>query len=1166
MNEDAERGIATDKQAEEQCVEGYASTAGPLRTEALQIVQRDKREYFKINNVDSMPVFFMSIVSDSDHWMFVASNGGLTAGRVNADSALFPYSTDDKIIDSCEYVGSKTIIQGHRNGAVYNWEPFSIRSHQFRIERNLYKHRLANSIIFEEHNHDLNLCFSYEWSTSDRYGFVKTATLVNHSEHEHEVRILDGLQHIMPAGVESDLQNAFSNLVDAYKYSELHGGTGLGIFALSARITDRAEPSEALFANTVWSSGMKQPVVLLSTNQIERFRNGSAITTEFDNKGRRGAYLISSNVTLAPNECSTWKLIANVNQSQSQVIELVDAITNAKDLASKLDADVQRGTDALVSRMMSVDGIHLTGDPLVDSRHYSNSLFNAMRGGVFPKNYTIEKQDFIAYVRSCNIPLHDEMFDALSQFPEEFTLRELRTAIASIGSQSLTRIALEYLPLTFSRRHGDPSRPWNRFSINTKNADGTLRYDYQGNWRDIFQNWEALAHSYPLFLESMVRKFLNASTIDGYNPYRVQKSGFDWEVIEPHNPWSYIGYWGDHQIIYLLKLLELLRDTQPDALHDLVSTGGFAYACVPYRVKSYEDIVRNPKNTIEFDHELHATVMAEIANLGSDGALVKSSTGDIQHAHFIEKILVTVLTRLTNYVPDGGIWMNTQRPEWNDANNALVGNGLSMVTLNYLHRFIAFLNDALDTHNDATFSISNEVAAYLTSTSAVFMHYPQDSTEYSDEKRRSMMDELGAIGSTYRASAYAASFSGNTTTVSQQTLKYFCETVLKHLGLSISHNMRSDGLFHSYNLLTLAPGSASITRLPAMLEGQVAALSSVCVSSSDAVSLLTSLSSSDLFRSDQRSYMLYPIKKVPGFLSKNNVPKEKVEVSRVLETLIADGNTTIIHRDVHGDFHFNGTLTNIREFQEALRALDTRYHDMLRSENEYLLDLYESVFHHKQFTGRSGSFFAYEGIGSIYWHMVSKLRYAVQEIYHSARKDDDQRNATSIILEFYRAVCDGIGVHKSPRDYGAFPTDPYSHTPLLRGAQQPGMTGQVKEDVICRMRELGVFYNRGTIEFVPSMIAQKDFLQNTSTIDFQRVRGDLQHISLEAGTLFFSVCQTPIIYELADASNVTMYWKTGSVQTSASLILPPDVSNNIFARTGDIELIHVALDRSSLCA
>lgn len=1143
----------------------YAPTSTHLPNDVLQVVERDNQEYFKIGDADSMPVFFMSIVSDSNHWMFLASNGGLTAGRVNSDSALFPYCTDDKIIDSSEYVGSKTIIQGYRNGTVYNWEPFSCQSHRFTIERNLYKHRLGNSVIFEEHNHDLNLCFSYEWSTSDRYGFVKTSTLVSHSEHAHELRILDGLQHVMPAGVESDLQNSFSNLVDAYKHSELDVATGLGVFALSARITDRAEPSEALFANTVWSQGMEEPVVLLSSKQIEQFRRGSDITTEYDNKGSRGAYLISSSVALSPGEHSTWKCIANVNQSQSQVIALIDAISSAEDIVREVNIDVQRGTDALVQRMMSVDGIHLTGDPLIDSRHYSNSLFNAMRGGVFPKNYTIEKQDFIEYVRSCNAPLYDELYDVLRHLPDEFTLRELRAEIASIASHSLTRIALEYLPLTFSRRHGDPSRPWNRFSINTKNADGTLRYDYQGNWRDIFQNWEALAHSYPLFLEGMVRKFLNATTIDGYNPYRVQKNGFDWEVIEPHNPWSYIGYWGDHQIIYLLKLLELLRDTQPDALHDLVSTEGFAYACVPYRLKSYEDIVRNPKSTIVFDHELHAIVTAEIENIGSDGALVKDSSGGIRHAHFIEKILITLLARLTNYVPDGGIWMNTQRPEWNDANNALVGNGLSMVTLSYLHRFIVFFNEILDNHHNTTFSISHEVAEYLTSTSAVFMHYPQESTEYSEEMRRSMMDELGQIGSDYRAAVYAASFSGKMTTVSQQTLKSFCQNVLLHIRFSINKNKRSDGLYHSYNLITLAPDKASIARLPAMLEGQVAALSSGCVSSPDAIALLTSLSTSDLFRPDQNSYMLYPIKRVPSFLEKNFIPKEKVESSRLLTTLMSDGNTDIIHRDIHGDYHFNGTLTNIREFQVGLRALDTSYHAMMMSEEVDLLDLYESVFHHKQFTGRSGSFFAYEGIGSIYWHMVSKLRYAVQEIYHLASKEHGNSNTTSAILAFYRMICDGIGVHKSPRDYGAFPTDPYSHTPLSRGAQQPGMTGQVKEDVICRMRELGVFYDHGTIQFVPNMVSRTDFLHHKRTIEFQSIRGELQHISLDEGTLFFSICQTPIRYALADTTEVTIYWSNGNVQSSATLLLPPIVSSSILARTGDITLIHVALDRTSVC-
>ena len=111
----------------------------------------------------------------------------------------------------------------------------------------------------------------------------------------------------------------------------------------------------------------------------------------------------------------------------------------------------------------------------------------------------------------------------------------------------------DYLPLTFSRRHGDPSRPWNKFSIETRKEDGSKNLDYQGNWRDIFQNWEALAVTYPGYINSMISKFLNASTMDGYNPYRIMREGIDWEVIEPNDPWSYIGYWGDHQIIYLLN-------------------------------------------------------------------------------------------------------------------------------------------------------------------------------------------------------------------------------------------------------------------------------------------------------------------------------------------------------------------------------------------------------------------------------------------------------------------------------------------------------------------------------------------------------------------------------------------------------------------------------------
>jgi len=138
--------------------------------------------------------------------------------------------------------------------------------------------------------------------------------------------------------------------------------------------------------------------------------------------------------------------------------------------------------------------------------------------------------------------------------------------------------------------------------------DGSKILDYEGNWRDIFQNWEALAHSFPEFTENMIHKFLNASTFDGYNPYRITKDGFDWETIEPDNPWSYIGYWGDHQIIYLLKLLELFETHSPHKFEHLLNKQLFVYANVPYKIKNYNDILKNPKDTIIFDSKLDHAV------------------------------------------------------------------------------------------------------------------------------------------------------------------------------------------------------------------------------------------------------------------------------------------------------------------------------------------------------------------------------------------------------------------------------------------------------------------------------------------------------------------------------------------------------------------------------
>ena len=187
-----------------------------------EIVNIGEESYYKISNVDEMRPFFMSIVSNSNHWMFISSNGGLSAGRKDSNNALFPYYTDDKITESSEITGSKTIVQVHTANKTSLWEPFSSRYEGiYKVSRNLYKNNFGNKIIFEEINHDLGVTFKYHWNSSNRYGFVKKSVLINNTNEPIEMTVLDGIQNIVPYGVGEEIQSTKSNLVDAYKKSEL---------------------------------------------------------------------------------------------------------------------------------------------------------------------------------------------------------------------------------------------------------------------------------------------------------------------------------------------------------------------------------------------------------------------------------------------------------------------------------------------------------------------------------------------------------------------------------------------------------------------------------------------------------------------------------------------------------------------------------------------------------------------------------------------------------------------------------------------------------------------------------------------------------------------------------------------------------------------------------
>src|SRR5689334_17563847 len=104
--------------------------------------------FYKIHNYDHLAPFFMSIVSSSNHWLFISSSGGLSAGRVSAEQSLFPYYTDDKLTENNENTGSKSILLVTRNERRSLWEPFSERyKGNYDIERNLYKNVLGTTLV-----------------------------------------------------------------------------------------------------------------------------------------------------------------------------------------------------------------------------------------------------------------------------------------------------------------------------------------------------------------------------------------------------------------------------------------------------------------------------------------------------------------------------------------------------------------------------------------------------------------------------------------------------------------------------------------------------------------------------------------------------------------------------------------------------------------------------------------------------------------------------------------------------------------------------------------------------------------------------------------------------------------------------------------------------------
>jgi hypothetical protein len=1120
----------------------------------------DADEAYRIDGVEHLEPFLMSVVSASDHWLYLSSTGGLTAGRVDASRCLLPYETDDRLHVGHGVTGPLTLVRAWTGGREPTlWEPFDDRGLARGCARSITKSVLGAWVELEEVDEALGLALRVRLSTSERFGFVRAVELRRlPGSPTARAEVLDGLLNLMPAGVPLGAQQATSCLVDAYKRAELDVETGLGMFSLEARISDHAEPAESLRANVVWSTGMRGADVLLSTDQLRAFREGRPVRGERLSTGRRGAYLVHAHLDLEARPTVRWQLVADVYLGHVEVEALRAGIRSGDDLEAPIAADVARGEAALLLNVASADGLQRSGDRVATAHHLANVLFNNLRGGVFERDHRISPADLACFLHGRNRPLyatHAAWVAALGELDHA----ELLEAASATGDPHLLRLCYEYLPLTFSRRHGDPSRPWNQFSIRVKNPDGTRLLSYEGNWRDIFQNWEALCQSFPGFLDSVIARFVNASTVDGHNPYRVTREGIDWELSDPDDPWGNIGYWGDHQVVYLVRLLEAAERARPGGLARLLDRDVFSYADVPYRLRPYEALVRDAKAAIVFDHAAEARTAERVARVGADGRFVWGPDDRVLHVNLAEKLLVPALAKLSSLVLDGGVWLNTQRPEWNDANNALVGAGVSVVTLAYLRRYLAFLADLLA--GDRAFAVSIDVADWMERLRAILEDHEGCllAKAVDDRTRRAVLDALGRAASDYRAAVYAHGLSGRTS-VPAAAIRRLCRVALAYVDHSLRGNRREDGLYHAYNLVSLDGDEARLERLPEMLEGQVAILGAGLLGPEEALDVLRALFASAMVQPDRPSFLLYPARRLPGFLEKNRVPGATVAESPLLSALLAAGDATVVARDASGNVRFHPDLSSAPELAAALDhlVLDPAFTGLVGAHRAAVLAAFEGVFHHHAFTGRSGTMHKYEGIGCVYWHMVSKLLVAVQEALFRAVDTGAPDAVVAALIDAYERVRAGLGYRQTPLAYGAFPMDPYSHSPRHLGAQQPGMTGSVKEEILTRLAEVGVRLEVGVIRFTPTLVRRSELLAAATAWTIPDADGVPRTLELPAGSLGFTLCQVPVVLRAVDGpSAVTVTRRDGRRSATPGDRLDALTSAAVLARRGEIALVEV---------
>jgi hypothetical protein len=288
-----------------------------------RLIERDGARWYRIDGLERMEPFLTTVVSDSDLWLFASSAGPLTAGRVDADHAMLPYETDDRLHRAVERVRTRDAggpggpTDGVRSGSRSRAGPSPAAPARSRSTSSAPRSRSRRSTgLGSAVPRDLDAVAVLRLDPDRRAHRPRRAGA--------EVEVLDGLLDVLPAGVDAVTEQLTSNLVDSYKRSETGRWGTLAVYALESLITDRAEPAESLAATAVWSAGLDGAEVHLDERVVEDVRRGDVRAPVELLTGRRGAYLLHAPVAVPSGGSASWFLALDTGLGHAALHDRVE--------------------------------------------------------------------------------------------------------------------------------------------------------------------------------------------------------------------------------------------------------------------------------------------------------------------------------------------------------------------------------------------------------------------------------------------------------------------------------------------------------------------------------------------------------------------------------------------------------------------------------------------------------------------------------------------------------------------------------------------------------------------------------------------------------------------------------------------------------------------------